>query len=134
MKRTTLNAYFYRVAEKTIYRGYVGAIEDSFEALMNYIGGRITTYDFTDEIVLVAEGDAVVLGRPLNRALYNSVGERIAVFAGNLLFVRHKGDKFTNLQAGDEELIEEHFKPIERIFGGKVYLKPENELQEWRCE
>lgn len=134
MKKTVLNAYFYRVTEKTTYHGYMSEIEDSFEALKNYIGGRITTYDFTDEIVLVAEEDAVVLGRPLNRVLYNNDGERLAVFAGNLLFVRHEGDKFISLHARDIELIEERFKPIERIFGGKVYLKPVNDLSEWGYE
>ena len=134
MNEAFINAYFIRVDAETPYKGYMGQIENSFTALKSCIGGRITTYDFTEDIVMVAEEDAVILGRRLNRALFDSNGERIAVFAGNLLFVRHEEDRFTSLQDGDVALIEEHFKPIERIFGGEVYLKPADELPEWGYE
>lgn len=134
MSEAFINAYFFRVDAATPYKGYMGEIENTFKAMKNCIGGRITTYDFTDEIVVVAEEDAVILGRPLNRALFDSNGERITVFAGNLMFVRHEEDRFTSLQAEDVVLIEERFKPIERIFGGEVYLKPADELLEWGYE
>lgn len=132
MNEACINAYFTRVDAATPYKGYIGEIENTFEALKSYICGRITTYDFTDDIVVVAEEDAVILGRRLNRVLFDSNSKRITLFAGNLLFVRHEGDQFTSLQAEDVALIEERFKPIERIFGGEVYLKPADELPEWR--
>ena len=130
MNEAFINAYFFRVDAATPYKGYMGQIENSFTALKSYIGGRITSYDFTNEIVVVAEEDAAILGRRLNRALFGSDGGRIAVFAGNLLFVRHEEDRFTSLQDGDVVLIEERFKPIERIFGDKVFLKSVDELPE----
>ena len=75
--------------------------------------------------------DAVILGRTLNRAVYDGSGKFKTVLAGNLAAVRYDGECFGSIQKEDIKIIEELMKPIERIAYGKVFLKEADGLPEW---
>lgn len=92
------------------------------------MGGRITTYPLTDEIVIISCGNAVAKCMKLNRALYDLQGNFITAFLGNIMVVRHEED----IRYEDKEIIEKCLKPIERIFAGQVFLADEVSLLKWR--
>ncbi len=82
-------------------------------------------------VKIICGEDAVVLGKPLNRAWYDDNGKLVTVFAGTLMFVRREGRQLVNMRKEDVELIERSMKPIERIACGRVFTKPEDSLPEW---
>lgn len=113
------------------YQGYLTEVEDLSEAWHRYVDDFIEVVSLTEEIDLICGEDAVVQGRPLNRAWYDADGGLITVFAGNLMLVRHKGRHFTNMRKEDVQFVEKRMKPIDRIAYGIVFTKPEDSLPEW---
>ena len=96
--KNVITAYFLRVGEDgTQYRGYLDEIENALEPMQNYTGGMIETVSVDENISIICGEEAVILGKPLNRALYNNKKELITVLAGNLMAVRHKGDEFVSI-------------------------------------
>ena len=126
-------AYILRVSDQGVqYQGYFEQVENTLKAEQQLVGGRITTYPLTDEIVIISCGDAVAKCMKLNRALYDLQGNFITAFLGNIMVVRHEGDCFTSIRYEDKEIIEKCLKPIERIFAGQVFLADETSLLKWR--
>lgn len=107
-----------------VYQGYQAQVEARvLEG--NYI------YPLGRGVGIVCVEDAVVMGEPLNRAVYGGNGEFQTVLAGNLAAVRHDGECFSDIQEEDVIFIEESLKPIERIAYGKVFLKGAGSLPVW---
>lgn len=129
-----IEGYFLRVCEGVIYRGYLAKIPNSLKAEQDYVDGAIETFTLNDDFALICDRDGVIMGKPLNRALYDERGKFRTVFAGNLMVVRHKIDIFASIHEKDVAVIEKLLKPIERIACGIVFLKEAEELPEWKGE
>lgn len=127
-----IKAYHLRACDGNVYGGYIAEISNTLKAEQDYVGGGIETFTLNDELVLIGARDAVILGKTLNRALYDESGKLITVFAGNLMVVRYKGDEFTSVLDEDVELIEHLLKLIDHIACGTVFLKASEELSEWK--
>lgn len=129
-----IEAYLMRVCEGVVYRGYLAKIPNSLKAEQDYVGGAIETFTLNDDFALICDGEGVIMGKPLNRALYDARGKFRTVFAGNLMVVRHKSDTFASIHEEDVAVIEKLLRPIERISCGTVFLKVAEELPEWKGE
>lgn len=112
------------------YQGYVAEIENVNKYVREFIGGDIETVNLTNEIVIICKEDAVVLGSPLNRAMYRA-GNLITIFSGNIMAVRQTSAGYTDLCDADIEVVESCMKPIARIYDGRVFTKSASELYRW---
>lgn len=117
--------------ERRQYRGYLENVRDLAAAKQRLVADDTEEISLTEEIKIICGEDAVVLGKPLNRAWYDDNGKMVTVFAGTLMFVRREGRQLVNMRKKDVELIERSMKPIERIACGRVFTKPEDSLPEW---
>lgn len=127
-----IKAYLLRVdSSGQLYRGYIAEVENSLAFEQRYVGDRIDVYTLTNDIDVIGGDEAVVMGRTLNRAVYDKRGNFITVLAGTLMAVRHEGDYFTSIHEEDVVVIEKMLKPIERIYCGKIFLKELQELKIW---
>ena len=127
-----IKAYLLRAdSSGQLYCGYIADVENSLAFEQKYVGDRIDVYPLTDDIDVIGGKEAVVMGKTLNRAVFDERGDFITVLAGNLMMVRHEGDSFTSIQEEDVVVIEKLLKPIERIFDGKIFLKDVQELKIW---
>lgn len=127
-----IKAYLLRAdSSGQLYRGYIAEVENSLAFEQKYVGDRIDVYPLTAEIDIISGDEAVIMGRTLNRAVYDESGKFITVLAGNLMAVRHSEDSFASIREGDVAVIEKLLKPIERIFDGEIFLKSPQELKIW---
>ena len=84
--------YLLRVdKERRQYRGYLENVRDLAAAKQRLVADDTEEISLTDEIKIICGEDAVVLGKPLNRAWYDDNGKLVTVFAGTLMFVRREG-------------------------------------------
>lgn len=97
----------------------------------HYFGDETEVYFLNDEIAVIAAEDAVVMGRPLNRALYDENGRFKTVLAGNLMAVRCGRNSFASIRSEDILVLEKRLKPVERIFDGKIFLRATEKLKIW---
>lgn len=114
-----------------LYHGYIAEVENSPAFEQRYVGDRIEVYSLTNDISIIGEDEAVIMGRTLNRAVYDESGKFVTVLAGNLMAVRYKDDAFGSICEEDIAVIEKLLKPIERIFDGEIFLKKPQELKLW---
>lgn len=127
-----IKAYLLRAdSSGQLYRGYIADVENSLAFEQRYVGDRIDVYSLTNNIDVIGGDEAVVMGRTLNRAVYDERGNFITVLAGNLMVVRHEGDSFASIHEEDVAVIEKMLKPIERIYNGKIFLRDVQELKIW---
>ena len=87
--------------------------------------------EFCNDMFFMCKPDAVIMGLPLNRAVYDENGKFMTILAGDVFIVRKKGNQFMSICQKDIRLLNECLKPIVRIFGGKIDTKPVSDLQEW---
>lgn len=131
-KNNAINAYLMRVNEKgEKYQGYMFEVENITEYAGQFVGGDIETVALSDGIVIICRQDAVVLGYPLNRAMYNESGELITVFSGSIMAVRQNEGVFSGIYNNDIETIERHLKSISRIYDGIVFTELASGLPQW---
>lgn len=120
-----ISVYIMRTDEEgVVYRGYQARIESGL------LEGEYI-YPIDDGIGIACGEDAVVMGRTLNRAVYDRNGNFKTVLAGDLVAVRYDGKCFSDIQKEDIIFIEKLLKPIGRIAYGKVFLKETSKLPEW---
>lgn len=120
-----VRAYIMRASESGIvYKGYQSVIGSG-------VLEGCYIYPLGNGVGIACCEDAVILGRTLNRAVYDGSGRLKTVLAGNLAAVRYDGKCFGSIQKEDIKIIEELMKPIERIAYGKVFLKEADGLPEW---
>lgn len=131
MEHKMIKAYLLRAEKNTVYKGIITEIENDLQSINNYVKGDLQILSLNEHIVIICEKDAVIMGRTLNRAMYNAKGERINVFAGNLLLLKKEGENFINIEQEDIVDIEKMLKPIEHIFGGEVIIKEQKELKNY---
>ena len=87
--------------------------------------------EFSNDMVFMCKPNAVIMGLPLNRAVYDENGKFMTILAGDVFVVRKKETQFMSICQKDITLLNECLKPIVRIFGGKIDTKPVADLQEW---
>lgn len=125
-------AYLFRVGENgQQYQGFFAEVENSLKAEQEFVDGLIAVVHLTDEIDIIYDDEALIQGKPINRALYDLQGNFITAFLGNIMVVRHKDDSFTSIRYEDKDIIEKCLKPIECIFAGQVFLADETSLLKW---
>lgn len=131
-----IKAYFMRVSEDgTVYRGYLGEIENTLKAEQRYVnfgraGGLIQAVRLTDEIDVVCDDESKMKQFPPNRAWFYK-GELADIFCGNILCVRHEGDVFASIREEDIPAIQGHLRPIAKRDGAYVCLASDEECPEW---
>ena len=112
-----------------LYQGYIVKVENSVGFKQGHKKNRIEVCSLKDDIVVLGEAKAVIMGRTLNRAVYDEEGNFVTILAGNLIAVRYRENTFLSIQEEDILVIEKMLKPIERIFGGNIYLKDTQKLK-----
>lgn len=131
-----IKAYFMRVSEGgTVYRGYLGEIENTLKAKQRYVnfgraGGLIQAVRLTDEIDVVCDDESKMKQFPPNRAWFYK-GELADIFCGNILCVRHEGDVFASIREEDIPAIQGHLRPIIKRDGAYVCPASDEECPEW---
>lgn len=130
MKEDVLNAYFLRVDLKTPYKGYLGTIENTLEALQGYVDGDIETVKLAPDIVAILNEDGKFFELPLNRALIDNEGRVLDILAGNVLVVRVQGEEFVSIQESDIPTIEKYLRPVKSGDWGLLSAIKET-LPEW---
>lgn len=133
MENKRITAYLIRVNEKlgTIYKGYLCDVGNSVEFRKKYIEDTIEIHNLCNNINIICEDEAVIMGRTLNRAFYDEDGKLKNVFAGNLMVVRYDENGFSSIYKEDIENIEKMLQPIDHIACGKVFLKSSKQLKVW---
>lgn len=127
-----IEAYCMCVDADTVYQGVILAMNNSLREEQKFVGGYIDVFSLTEDIVIICGDEAVIQGKPLNRAVYDEDGNFITVLAGNLMAVRTEGEEFVSILESDVEVIEKLLKPIEKISCGKIYLKSADSLPVWK--
>ena len=159
-----IKAYYMCAQNGVVYKGYTEWTGDKLSYVRKYIlckcaDRRIDSKNIdegcgtdeldivwlNDSLLLIAEKDAVVQGRTLNRAFYRlTVHNKISnndleslkperIFAGNLVVLKIEStsdgsNELVDIIDEDIEFIESVLRPIERIYAGVVYLKKEKDL------
>ena len=75
-------------------------IEDNLKSLQEQVGGYIeATYPYEDLVGIICNEEGKINGLPLNRAIYNEVGEMADIIAGDFLVVGLGDEDFTSLNS-----------------------------------
>lgn len=90
---------------------YVKEIDNTLESLQREVGGCIQAiYPFSDaDVAIVADDEAKLKGKSLNRALRDEDGEVYDIIAGTFLIVGLAEDDFGSLN-------DEHVKRFSKLF------------------
>lgn len=131
MKEDVLNAYFLRADSKSPYKGYIGSIENTLEALQGYVDGDIETVKLAPDIVAILNEDGKFLELPINRALIDNEGHVLDILVGNVLVVRVLGEEFVSIREEDLPIIEQHLLPVRLGTNGRGEVIAIEELPEW---
>ncbi|BDF59182.1 hypothetical protein CE91St36_19990 [Christensenellaceae bacterium] len=98
-------------------------IEDSLESLQHEVGGYIeATYPFDDYVGIICNEEGKINGLPLNRAIYNEVGEMADIIAGDFLVVGLGDEDFISLNSEYAAKYSKLFQCPEQFIkiGGKI--------------
>lgn len=128
-----MKVYMMRVDSETgtVYKGYIGEIENSLKAKQKYVGGLIQVFPLNDDIDIICNDEGKLEHLPLNRAFVED-GKVLDVFVGNILAVRHTPDgDFTSIQEEDIPVIEKFLLPIRDIQGNVVILRSADALEQY---
>ncbi|MBR1741132.1 MAG: DUF3846 domain-containing protein [Lachnospiraceae bacterium] len=121
-----------RVEQGSVYKGYIGEIEDSLAAKQKYVGGQIQVLPLNDDICIIYNDEGKLEHLPLNRAFVED-SKVLDVFVGNIMAVRRSSDgDFTSIREEDIPIIEKIFLPVRTIAHGKVILRSADALEEYR--
>lgn len=132
VKNKCINTYLMRVNEEgRKYQGYMFEVENIEGYAKQFVGGDMETVALSHGVVIISRQDAVILGSPLNRAMYNESGELVTVFSGNIMAVRQADGGFASIRSSDIGLLERSLKPIARIYDGTVFTEPASALPRW---
>lgn len=134
-----IRAYLLRVDENsgTIYKGYTAEMEKSLKAFQNYVNygkpdGSIAIVRLTEEIVMIANDESILLGLPLNRIVVSENDKPLDVLLGNAVCVRfNEVEDFVDIKDEDIPFIEEHLRPAGKTWGT---FRAESELAEYEEE
>ena len=85
----------------------VREIPDTLEAMRQVVGGRIESFSYQREAIISNE-ESKLLGLPLNRPLYDSMGTPIDVLRGTFFIAGVSGEHFVSLT--DEQI--QRFKTL----------------------
>ena len=102
-------------------------IDGSLEGLQSIVQGPIQClYPYDDQIGIVCNDEAKLVGMPLNRALRSEAGEIYDVIAGNMIIVGLSEDDFQSLSPDQELKYMDMFKNPERFeyIAGKLQAIP----------
>lgn len=128
-----IEAYMMRVntEDGTVYKGYIGSMENTLKAKQKYVGGLIQVVSLNSDIVVICNDEGKLEGLPPNRVFMEG-SEPVDIFVGNILAVRHgrEGD-FTSIHEEDIPVIEETLKPIKVIVGSTIVLAHKDSLKEY---
>lgn len=113
------------------YQGYLFEVENLQEYKKLCADGLMEKLELENDIIVMCEPEAVVRGLPLNRAVYDENGKFITILAGNIVVLKCRNRKFIHMSQEDIVWINQHLKPIVRIFNGKIYTKSVCELPIW---
>jgi len=73
-------------------------IPNNLESLQSEVGGTIQAiYPFPDDVAIIANDEAKLIGLPLNRALTDEDGNIYDIIAGTFLLVGLREDDFASL-------------------------------------
>lgn len=131
-KMSGIRVYFMKASDGVVYRGHLLEIPNIRKVKRDYASDEIETFLLNDNLVLIGVRDAVIMGKLLNRALYDEREEFINILAGNLMVVRYQDNELVSILDEDVELIERLLKPIDHICCGTIFLKASEELPEWK--
>lgn len=128
-----LNAYMMRVnpEDGTVYKGYIGSIENTLEAKQEYVGGLIQVISLDSDIDIICNDEGKLKGLKANRAFM--AGSRfLDIFTGDILAVRHDNEgNFTSIHEEDIPVIEGMLKPILAIADNAILLAYADDLKEY---
>ena len=132
IKQPDIKAYFMRAGfNGELYKGYADVIPADRSAWEKYVGDETEELRISDNISIIMAKDAVIMGKTLNRAVYDENGSLRAILAGNLMAVRRNGKNYESICDEDITAIEQVAKPIERIYAGRIILKKSDILKEF---
>lgn len=113
------------------FQGYLLQVQNLEESLCKYINGIIEKFTIDEKFVVFSECDAVVLGMPLNRALYDKTDTLGTIFSGNIIVVKQNVNKWESICESDIPIICQYLKPIVKIANGIVETTDESLLPIW---
>ena len=93
-------------------------IDDTLESMQHLVDGYIEEFQpFEDDVSIVCNEEGKMLGKPLNRAVYDDKGNMIDVIAGSFFIVKspYGSEKFESLPKPMIEKYKEKFKNPERF-------------------
>ena len=94
--------------------------ENKLEEFQRLVGGYIQCIHLTDEIDIILDDEGKLKGYEPNRVwLYE--GKPIDIFVGNILFVRHDGDRFASIKEEDVSVIKEYCRVLV-VFLGDLFI------------
>lgn len=132
IKQPNIKAYFMRAGSNgELYKGYAGVIPADRHAWEKYVGDETEELRISDNISIIMAKDAVIMGKTLNRAVYDENSRLRTILAGNLMAVRRNGKNYESICDEDITAIEQVAKPIERIYAGRIILKKSDILKEF---
>lgn len=130
-----IKAYFMRVG----YQGYFSNIENSLEAIQNYIEDEYIEVISVDGIIYLIDNDMGKHFRlPANRVWLNGDGEIEDIIVGNVLFVRRdENGEFKDIHEDDVQTIKKYFRPCVTVGDGDNFytiidVLSEKDLKEWK--
>lgn len=89
-------------------------IDNELAAFQKAVKGYIECIDLPNGATIICNEEGKINGEPLNRILYNDIGEIIDIIAGNMIIVGFDAEEgeFTSLtEKQTEEVTEEFFQP-----------------------
>lgn len=106
-------------------------VENSLKAEQKFVGGRITTYPVTDDLILICNDDGIVDGlKERVVVLGNGTGETIdqrgirQIIHGNCFICRFDGcDGFESIKDSDVETIKHHVKKVAKICDSVIEIE-----------
>jgi len=103
---------------------YVKCIENTLKSLQNEVGGCIqAVYPWEDEVAIVADDEAKLKDKSLNRALLDEDGRVYDIIAGTFLIVGLAEESFCSLTDELAEKFANLFENPEMFLVGKSHGK-----------
>lgn len=106
-------------------------VENDLKAEQEFVGGRITTYPVTDDLIIICNDDGISNGlEPRTVVLGEGEGEAIdlrgiwEIIHGDCFVCRYDGKEgFESIKEGDVETIKHFVKKAARISGSVIEIE-----------
>lgn len=128
-----LDVYMMRVnpEDGTVYKGYIGSMENTLKAKQEYVGGLIQVISLNSDIDIICNDEGKSEGLQYNRVFVEN-SRILDILAGNILAVRHDNEgNFTSIREEDIPTIEAMLKPILAIADNAILLAYADDLKEY---